>query len=239
MIFTSDAEPIAQFRGVELILKSDAGDINILKKIDLDVRQGEKLAIVGPSGSGKTSLLMVMAGLESVTSGSIKVIGREITRLNENTLADFRRDNLGLVFQSFHLIPTMTAIENVAIAMELAGYENAFEKAKFTLNEVGLRHRLSHFPGELSGGEQQRVALARAYAVKPNLLLADEPTGNLDSETGARIADLMFNLADRDNTTLILITHDQTVAERCDRIISIVDGKISNGLLNDYLVDSI
>ena len=218
---------------MELILKSDAGDINILNKIDLDVGQGEKLAIVGPSGSGKTSLLMVMAGLESVTSGSIRVIGQEITRLNENGLADFRRDNIGLVFQSFHLIPTMTAIENVAISMELAGYENAFEEAKLILDEVGLRHRLSHFPGELSGGEQQRVALARAYAVKPNLLLADEPTGNLDSETGARTADLMFNLADRDNTTLILITHDQTIAGRCDRIVSIVDGKISSGLLKN------
>lgn len=213
-------------QGVELTLKSDAGEINILRGIDLSVDRGESIGVVGPSGSGKTSMIMVVAGLERISAGRISVAGREISSLDEDALAVVRRDEIGIVFQSFHLIPTMTAQENVAVPMELAGRSDAFERAAAALGEVGLEHRLRHYPGQLSGGEQQRVALARAFAVEPHLLLADEPTGNLDGETGAHIVDMMFDLAARAGTTLMLITHDPAIAARCDRIVRMVDGLI-------------
>jgi putative ABC transport system ATP-binding protein len=214
-------------QGVELTLKSDAGEINILRGIDLSVGRGESVGVVGPSGSGKTSMIMVIAGLERISSGRISVANREISALDEDALAVFRRDEVGVVFQSFHLIPTMTALENVAVPMELAGRGDAFERAEQALGDVGLGHRLQHYPGQLSGGEQQRVALARAFAVEPHLLLADEPTGNLDGETGGHIVEMLFELAARAGTTLMLITHDNAIAERCDRIVRIVDGRLA------------
>ena len=214
-------------QGVELTLKSDAGEINILRGIDLSVGRGESVGVVGPSGSGKTSMIMVIAGLERISSGRISVANREISALDEDALAVFRRDQVGVVFQSFHLIPTMTALENVAVPMELAGRGDAFERAEQALGDVGLGHRLQHYPGQLSGGEQQRVALARAFAVEPHLLLADEPTGNLDGETGGHIVEMLFELAARAGTTLMLITHDNAIAERCDRIVRIVDGRLA------------
>jgi putative ABC transport system ATP-binding protein len=214
-------------QGVELTLKSDAGEINILRGIDLSVGIGESVGVVGPSGSGKTSMIMVIAGLERISSGRILVGNREISTLNEDALAVFRRDEIGVVFQSFHLIPTMTALENVAVPMELANRRDAFERAEQALRDVGLGHRIQHYPGQLSGGEQQRVALARAFAVEPNLLLADEPTGNLDGETGGHIVEMLFELAERAGTTLMLITHDNAIAERCDRIVRMVDGRLA------------
>ena len=214
-------------QGVELTLKSDAGEINILRGIDLSVRRGESVGVVGPSGSGKTSMIMVIAGLERISSGQITVANREISALGEDALAEFRRDEMGVVFQSFHLIPTMTALENVGVPMELAGRSDAFKRAEQALGDVGLCHRLQHYPGQLSGGEQQRVALARAFAVEPHLLLADEPTGNLDGETGSHIVEMLFELAARAGTTLMLITHDNAIAERCDRIVRIVDGRLA------------
>ena len=214
-------------QAVELTLKSDAGEINILRGIDLSVGRGESVSVVGPSGSGKTSMIMVIAGLERISSGRIAVAGREISALGEDALAVFRRDEVGVVFQSFHLIPTMSALENVGVPMELAGRSDALERAEQALGDVGLSHRLQHYPGQLSGGEQQRVALARAFAVEPHLLLADEPTGNLDGETGGHIVEMLFELAARAGTTLMLITHDNAIAERCDRIVRIVDGRIA------------
>ena len=223
---SSAADPMVRLQGVELTLKSDAGEINILRGIDLSVDRGETVGVVGPSGSGKTSMIMTIAGLERITGGQIWVAGREISALDEDGLAIFRRDEVGVVFQSFHLIPTMNARENVAVPMELAGRRDAFERAEAALEAVGLEHRLLHYPGQLSGGEQQRVALARAFAVEPHLLLADEPTGNLDGETGGHIVEMMFDLAARAGTTLMLITHDNAVAARCERIVRMVDGRL-------------
>ena len=219
-------EPMVHLKEVELILKSDAGEINILRGVDLSVAKGESIGVVGPSGSGKTSMIMVIAGLEQISSGRVLVAGREISALNEDALAEFRRDHVGIVFQSFHLIPTMTAHENVAVPMELAGQDDAFQRADEALAEVGLATRLKHYPGQLSGGEQQRVALARAFAIEPRLLLADEPTGNLDGDTGARVVELMFGMAERSGTTLMLITHDPAIAQRCDRVVRMVDGRV-------------
>lgn len=227
MTLPTAADPMVLLQGVELTLKSDAGEINILRGIDLSVELGESVGVVGPSGSGKTSMIMVIAGLERISSGRISVASREISALGEDALAVFRRDEVGVVFQSFHLIPTMTALENVGVPMELAGRSDAFERAEQALGDVGLGHRLQHYPGQLSGGEQQRVALARAFAVEPHLLLADEPTGNLDGETGGHIVEMLFELAARAGTTLMLITHDNAIAERCDRIVRIVDGRIA------------
>lgn len=227
MTLSTAADPMVLLQGVELTLKSDAGEINILRGIDLSVGRGESVSVVGPSGSGKTSMIMVIAGLERISSGRIAVAGREISALGEDALAVFRRDEVGVVFQSFHLIPTMTALENVGVPMELAGRSDAFERAEQALGDVGLGHRLQHYPGQLSGGEQQRVALARAFAVEPHLLLADEPTGNLDGETGGHIVEMLFELAARAGTTLMLITHDNAIAERCDRIVRIVDGRLA------------
>lgn len=212
---------------VHLTLGSLAGEVNILRGIDLSVACGETVSVVGPSGSGKTSMLMIVAGLEQATSGRVVIDGTDFSKLDEDGLARFRRDNLGIVFQNFHLIPTMTAAENVAIPLELGGRRDAADRAAQVLDQVGLGARTTHYPGQLSGGEQQRVALARAFAVEPKLILADEPTGNLDADTGAQIVDLMFGLARDHGTTLMLITHDQTLASACDRTVVMRDGRLS------------
>ena len=210
--------------GLRLTVPSAAGPVNVLRGIDLDVAAGQAVAIVGPSGSGKTSLLMVLAGLERPSAGSVRLDGHELAGMDEDALARLRRRLVGIVFQSFHLIPTMTALENVAVPLELAGAADAMARAAESLRAVGLGHRLTHLPGQLSGGEQQRVALARAFAPQPRLILADEPTGNLDGATGAAVIDLLFDLSARAGTTLMLITHDPALAARCPRRIHIADG---------------
>ena len=221
---------IIALNDVSLTLSSRAGPVEILKGVDLDVTAGESVAIVGPSGSGKTSLLMVVAGLERATSGRVRAAGREFTGLDEDSLALIRGANIGIVFQSFHLVPTMTALENVALPLEFAGKPGAFDTAHALLDEVGLGHRTDHFPAQLSGGEQQRVALARALSPRPQLLLADEPTGNLDGKTGDLIVNLMFDLQRRRQATLILVTHDPRLAERCSRVVHMADGRIEREL---------
>ena len=213
---------------MHLSLESNAGTIEILKNISLNVSTGESLALIGPSGSGKSSLLMLLGGLERASSGSVRVAGTELSDLNEDQLAFLRRDQMGIVFQSFHLIPTMSALENVATPLELAGVTDAFKKARGALDTVGLTHRQDHFPGQLSGGEQQRVALARAVVAQPKILLADEPTGNLDGINGIAIMDLLFALRDQFGSTLILVTHDPVLANRCNRIIRLHDGEIDH-----------
>jgi len=213
-------------RDARLSLMGNAGQVDILRGITMDVAQGETLGLVGPSGSGKSSLLMLMGGLERATGGSVTALGRDLTRLNEDALARFRREHMGVVFQSFHLIPTMTAVENVATPLELAGAPDAFERAEAELRAVGLGSRLTHYPAQMSGGEQQRVALARAAAPRPDILLADEPTGNLDGTTGEAIMDLLFGLRDRHGATLVLVTHAPELAARCDRIVRLRDGRI-------------
>ncbi len=223
---SADAPAIA-LEKVQLTLAGPAGPVNILRGIDLNVAQGTALGIVGPSGSGKTTMLMIVAGLERISSGSVKIAGTDYASMDEDKLALFRRDNIGIVFQSFHLIPTMSALENVAVPLEFAGRKDAFDRAEEHLRAVGLGRRLDHYPGQLSGGEQQRVALARAFAVKPKILLADEPTGNLDGATGHHIIDLLFDLHDKTGTTLVLITHDMGLAQKCDRIVRIADGLIT------------
>ncbi len=220
-------EPLVAVRNLRLTVPSAAGPVNILRGIDLDIAPREAVGVVGPSGSGKTSLLMVLAGLERATSGSVRLNGIELAGKSEDALARLRRATVGIVFQAFHLIPTMTALENVAIPLELAGDPAAMDKAAASLRSVGLSHRLTHLPGQLSGGEQQRVALARAFAPRPRLLLADEPTGNLDQATGAVVMDLLFALRAESGTTLMLITHDPALASRCGRIIRIADGHIA------------
>ena len=215
---------------VHLTLSSIAGEVHILRGISLRVAPGETVSVVGPSGSGKSSMLMVIAGLERATRGRVSVAGRDLAALNEDDLALFRREQVGIVFQDFHLIPTMTALENVAIPLEFAGVEDAFERAAQGLNAVGLGHRTSHYPGQLSGGEQQRAALARALAPQPVLLLADEPTGNLDTSTGEHVIELMFDLTRDHGTTLMLITHDMDLAARCQRSLHLVDGCIDEPL---------
>jgi putative ABC transport system ATP-binding protein len=211
---------------IKLTLSSAAGPVNILSGISLSVEPGEAVALLGPSGSGKSSLLMVAAGLEAPTSGRVAVAGTDITRLGEDALARFRRNHVGIVFQSFHLIPTMTALENVAVPLELAGATDAFGKAKAELVAVGLGARLDHYPGQLSGGEQQRVALARAIAPRPSVLFADEPTGNLDTQTGEEVSELLFALHARAKTTLFLVTHEEKLARQCSRIVRLKDGLI-------------
>ncbi len=215
---------------VHLSLTSAAGEVNILRGISLAVDQGEAVGIIGPSGGGKSTMMMVIAGLERVSSGQVETAGIDLGQMDEDELALFRRDNVGIVFQDFHLIPTMTALENVAVPLEFAGIEDAYERARDRLAAVGLDHRLEHYPGQLSGGEQQRVALARAFAPHPAILLADEPTGNLDGKTGQVVMDLLFELHDTAGTTLMLISHDRLLAERCDRIITLADGKITDGV---------
>lgn len=213
-----------ELAGLRLTLSSAAGPVDILRGIDLTVEPGSTVGIVGPSGSGKSTLLSVIAGLERPSAGTVSVAGRRLDGLGEDALARFRRDNVGIVFQSFHLIPTMTALENVAIPLELAGAPDAFAAARAELELVGLGRRLEHYPAQLSGGEQQRVALARAVVGAPKLLLADEPTGNLDGATGAAIIELLFDLRRSRGATLVLVTHDHGLAERCDRIVRVADG---------------
>lgn len=218
--------PVLSLTDATLSLDGNAGRIEILHGISLDVNRGETLGLVGPSGSGKSSLLMLMGGLERATSGKITALDHNLSSLSEDGLARFRRDHMGVVFQSFHLIPTMTALENVATPLELAGHADAFARAREELETVGLKDRADHYPSQLSGGEQQRVALARALAPRPDILLADEPTGNLDGTTGAAIIDLLFALRDRHNATLVLVTHSPDLAARCDRVIHLRDGLI-------------
>ncbi len=218
--------PIISLRDVHLSLPSNAGVVHILKNVDLTVHRGETVGLIGPSGSGKSSLLMLMGGLEQASSGKVDVLGQDLSILNEDALARFRRSHMGIVFQSFHLIPTMTALENVATPLELAGVKDAMERARSELAEVGLAERGGHFPAQLSGGEQQRVALARAAVLRPNILLADEPTGNLDGQNGSVIMDMLFSLREKHGSTLVLVTHDPVLAKRCDRMIALSDGRI-------------
>jgi len=212
---------------VGLTLRGNAGPVEILKGISLTVTGAETVGLVGPSGSGKSSLLMLMGGLERATSGRVQVQGQDLGGMDEDRLARFRRGRMGVVFQSFHLIPTMTALENVALPMEIDGIPDAFGRAAEELAAVGLAGRAGHYPAQLSGGEQQRVALARAAAPRPAILLADEPTGNLDSANGAAIMDLIFGLRDRHGATLFLVTHAPELAARCDRIIRLADGRVA------------
>jgi putative ABC transport system ATP-binding protein len=218
--------PAIQFEDVRLNLASAAGAVNILNGVSLSVAQGETIALLGPSGSGKSSLLMVAAGLEAASAGRVTIDGTDITHMGEDALARFRRGRIGIVFQSFHLIPTMTALENVAVPLEMLGLDDAFDRARAQLGAVGLAARTDHYPGQLSGGEQQRVALARAMAPQPKVLFADEPTGNLDGGTGAEVADLIFALHARAQTTLFLVTHEEALARRCGRIVRLKDGRI-------------
>ena len=213
---------------LHLTVPAASGPVNILRGVNLTIGRGESVGLVGPSGSGKTSLLMLLAGLERATAGTIQVAGHRLTALGEDALARVRRDTVGIVFQSFHLIPTMTALENVGLPLELAGRADAGARAEASLRAVGLGHRLTHLPGQLSGGEQQRVAVARAFAPEPALLLADEPTGNLDVATGRAVMDLLFDMQARRGTTLLLITHDPSLAARCDRQIHMRDGLIES-----------
>ena len=221
------SDPVFHLSDVMLSLKGNAGDVEILRGISFDVAEGETIALTGPSGSGKSSLLMVMGGLEQATGGTVRALGQDLTAMNEDALARFRLGRMGIVFQSFHLIPTMTALENVATPLELAGDADAFDRAAAMLETVGLGHRTGHYPAQMSGGEQQRVALARACAPEPAILLADEPTGNLDSVNGTAIMDLLFGLRDRYGATLVLVTHDPTLAARCDRAVALADGRIA------------
>lgn len=216
--------PIVRLTDVHLDMASDAGTVNILRGITLNIAAGEITAVVGPSGAGKSSLMMVAGGLERATSGKVEVAGNNLGPMGDDDRARLRRDHIGIVFQGFHLIPTMTAHENVALPLEFAGRSDAFELAEAALKRVGLGHRIGHYPAQLSGGEQQRVAVARAFVGRPKLILADEPTGNLDGATGRQVMDLLFEVSRADNTTLILITHDMGLAERCDRVLRIADG---------------
>jgi putative ABC transport system ATP-binding protein len=221
--------PAIQITEVRLTLASGSGPVNILNGVSLAVAPGEALALLGPSGSGKSSLLMVAAGLEAASSGRVSVAGQTLTGMGEDALARFRREHVGIVFQAFHLVPTMTALENVAVPLELLGRADAAARAKQALEQVGLAKRATHYPSQLSGGEQQRVALARAIVHEPDVLFADEPTGNLDGATGAAIVDLMFDLRARSGATLFLVTHEEELAKRCDRILHMKDGLIVTG----------
>ncbi len=216
-----------RFADVHLDMASAAGTVNILRGVTLDIAAGEIAALVGPSGAGKSSLMMVAGGLERATRGTVEVAGRDLGPLDDDARARLRRDTIGIVFQGFHLIPTMTALENVALPLEFAGHADAFALAEAALARVGLGHRTGHYPAQLSGGEQQRVAVARAFVGRPKLLLADEPTGNLDGTTGKQVMDLLFELARAQGTTLLLITHDMELAARCHRILRIADGVVA------------
>jgi putative ABC transport system ATP-binding protein len=220
-------DPVLELDDARLSLMGNAGPVDILNGITLSVTRGETLGLTGPSGSGKSSLLMLMGGLERATGGRVTALGQDLGPMDEDALARFRRDHMGVVFQSFHLIPTMTAIENVATPLELAGARDAFDRAEAELDAMGLGHRTGHYPAQMSGGEQQRVALARAAVTRPEILLADEPTGNLDGATGQAIMDLLFGLRDRHGATLVLVTHAPELAERCDRVIGLADGVLA------------
>ena len=213
-------------RNLFVTLPSQAGAVNIIRGIDLSIASGETVGLIGPSGSGKSTLLMVLAGLEPASQGQVVVSGHDYANMDEDALSRFRRSNVGIVFQSFHLVPTMTAVENVALPLELAGVASAFEKAETMLGEVGLGHRLTHYPAQMSGGEQQRTALARALVANPPVLFADEPTGNLDQNTGRQIMDLILRLAEERSTTVLLITHDRALADRCARVETMQDGQL-------------
>lgn len=210
-----------------LTLAGNAGPVEILHSITLDILRGESVGLVGPSGSGKSSLLMLMGGLERASSGQVLALGRDLTALGEDDLARFRRGNMGIVFQSFHLVPTMTALENVALPLQIAGARDALPRAEAELARVGLGHRRNHYPSEMSGGEQQRVALARAVAPRPAILLADEPTGNLDAANGAAIIELLFTLQAETGATLVLVTHAPDLAARCSRLVRLADGRLA------------
>ena len=220
------AEPLISLHSIQMTLTGGSGPVNILRGLDLQVAAGESVAVVGPSGSGKTTLLMVLAGLERPTSGTVRVAGQNLENLSEDDLARFRRASMGIVFQAFHLVPSMTALENVALPLEFAGDAQARDKAVSWLEAVGLAGRQGHYPSQLSGGEQQRVALARAFAPEPAILLADEPTGNLDADTGQRIMDLLFGLSAQRGTTLVLVTHDKALAARASRRVRMRDGRL-------------
>lgn len=221
-------EPVIELKDVSLTLGDGASRVHVLKGIDLVVGKGEAAGIVGPSGSGKSTLLMVLAGLERVDAGTVSIAGELLNTKSEDQTAAFRGRHVGIVFQSFHLIPNMTALENVAVPLELAGRSDAFEIAAQELASVGLSERLNHYPGQLSGGEQQRVAIARALAPSPSILIADEPTGNLDQATGRQIADLLFAKARERGMTLVLVTHDPSLAARCQRQIAMRSGRIED-----------
>lgn len=225
------SKTILSLANARLVLDGNAGPVEILRGITLEVKAGETLGLVGPSGSGKSSLLMLMGGLERATGGQVLALDQDLTAMNEDQLARFRRSHMGVVFQSFHLIPTMTALENVAVPLELAGVGDAFARAEAELRGVGLGARLDHYPAQMSGGEQQRVALARAAVTRPAILLADEPTGNLDGVNGAAIMELLFGLRDKHGATLVLVTHAPDLAARCDRVVRLVDGRIAGDSL--------
>jgi putative ABC transport system ATP-binding protein len=218
--------PLVVLEDVHLTLGSAAGPVNILCGVSLAIVAGETVSLLGPSGSGKSTVMMVMGGLERPSAGRVRLDGHDLGALDEDALARLRRTHIGIVFQAFHLIPTMTALENVALPLELGGRRDAFSSAVRSLAAVGLGHRLTHYPGQLSGGEQQRVAIARAFIAAPKLLLADEPTGNLDAATGRLVIDCLFEQRARHGTTLLLITHDPSIAERCERQIHLLDGRI-------------
>ncbi|KAF0115237.1 MAG: putative ABC transport system ATP-binding protein [Rhodobacteraceae bacterium] len=224
-------DEIRALTDARLTLAGNAGPVEILKGITLTIHRGETVGLVGPSGSGKSSLLMLLGGLERATGGKVLALGQDLTTMNEDALARFRRGNMGVVFQSFHLIPTMTALENVALPLELAGAADAFARAEAELTAVGLGARMHHYPSQMSGGEQQRVALARAAVPRPAILLADEPTGNLDGVNGQAIMDLLFGLRDRHGATLVLVTHAPELAARCDRVIRLADGLLAPEVL--------
>ncbi len=223
-----ERESVLFLKDVHLTLGEGASRTHVLKGINLDIPASVSVGIVGPSGSGKSTLLMVLGGLERVDEGLVRIAGEDITTKTEDELARFRGENIGIVFQSFHLIPNMTALENVAVPLELAGAEDAYERAASELQAVGLGDRLDHYPGQMSGGEQQRVAIARAVAPSPKLIIADEPTGNLDKKPGEMIADLLLRKRREKHTTLLLVTHDPKLAERCDVTISVSSGRILN-----------
>ena len=219
--------PILSLTDLRLTLNGNAGKVDILRGVSMTVERGQSVGLIGPSGSGKSSLLMCLGGLERPTGGTIHALGQDLAAMGEDALARFRRDNMGIVFQSFHLIPTMTALENVAMPLELAGAQDAFARAQAELEGVGLGARMGHYPSELSGGEQQRVALARAIAPRPAILLADEPTGNLDAANGAAIMDLLFGLQEKHGATLIMVTHAPELAARCDVVVRMADGVLA------------
>ncbi|MFY9602097.1 MAG: ABC transporter ATP-binding protein [Pseudolabrys sp.] len=222
----SQPGPVIALSGVNLSLGHGAARVHILKDINLHIGSGETIGLVGPSGSGKSTLLMVMAGLERADRGSVTIAGEDLSALDEDALARFRGRHIGIVFQSFHLIPTMTAMENVAVPLELSGIADAHARARDELAAVGLSERLNHYPAELSGGEQQRVALARALVPNPKILVADEPTGNLDEDTGKQVIDLLFAGHEKRGTTLVLVTHDSALAARCARVVRLRSGRI-------------
>ncbi|HVH01643.1 MAG TPA: ABC transporter ATP-binding protein [Amaricoccus sp.] len=224
------SSPVIALEDVGLTLTGNAGPVKILSAVNLRVAAGETVGLVGPSGSGKSSLMMLIGGLEAATAGRVTVLGHELTAMDEDALARFRRARVGVVFQSFHLIPTMTALENVATPLEIAGVRDAFDRAADELAAVGLAARREHYPAQLSGGEQQRVALARAAVTRPAILLADEPTGNLDGATGEAVIRLLFDLRDRHGSTLVLVTHDPEIARRCDRVVRLRDGRTIDAL---------